>query len=161
EFDLEPALKRTKDLGLHYIELFQKHCPMNASKDAVDAILKLCKDYDVTPIAFGVEGFKNNLDENRKKFEFGKMLGIRTFSPDPDPDAFASLDKCCEEFKISIAIHPHGPVGGGKLHRWYSAEVILKAVKDHHPLIGSCLDTGHLIRSAQPPFNEKLVPEEQ
>src|SRR5262249_31265338 len=105
EFDLEPALKRTKDLGLHYIELFQKHCPMNASKDAVDAILKLCKDYDVTPIAFGVEGFKNNLDENRKKFEFGKMLGIRTFSADPDPDAFDSLDKCCEEFKISIAIH--------------------------------------------------------
>ena len=25
----------------------------------------------------------------------------------------------------------------------------MKAVKDHHPLIGTCLDTGHLIRMAQ------------
>jgi sugar phosphate isomerase/epimerase len=37
----------------------------------------------------------------------------------------------------------------------------MAAVKDHHKLIGACLDTGHLIRSAQEPFNEKLVPEEQ
>jgi sugar phosphate isomerase/epimerase len=29
-------------------------------------------------------------------------------------------------------------------------------VKDHHALIGSCLDTGHLIRSAQ--LGEKLDP---
>src|SRR5262249_26560276 len=53
---------------------------------------------------------------------------------------------------------PHGPAGKG-LHRWYSAEVIMKAVKDHHKLIGSCLDTGHLIRAAQ--LGEKLDPAEQ
>src|SRR5262249_6171236 len=95
-----------------------------------------------------------------KLFEFGKALGIHTFSADPEPDSFDSLDKMCEEYKIAIAIHPHGPQGK-KLHRWYSAEVILEAVKDHNPLIGTCIDTGHLIRSAQPPFNKMLVPEEQ
>jgi sugar phosphate isomerase/epimerase len=66
----------------------------------------------------------------------------------------------CEEYKIAIAIHPHGPQGK-TLHRWYSAQKIMKAVKDHNPLIGSCLDTGHLIHSAIPPFNEKLDPAEQ
>ncbi|MFM7152102.1 MAG: sugar phosphate isomerase/epimerase family protein, partial [Gemmataceae bacterium] len=55
-------------------------------------------------------------------------------------------------------IHPHGPVGKG-LHQWYSAEVILEAVKDHHPLIGSCLDTGHLIRASQ--LGKKLDPAAQ
>ena len=40
-----------------------------------------------------------------------------------------------------------------------SAEVILKAVKDHHELIGTCLDTGHLIRMAQ--LGEKLDPAQQ
>src|SRR5262249_1386885 len=73
--------------------------------------------------------------------------GVQMFSADPTPNSFDSLDKLCEEYKIAIGIHPHGPSGGG-LHRWYSAEIILKAVKDHHPLIGSCLDTGHLIRAA-------------
>jgi sugar phosphate isomerase/epimerase len=35
----------------------------------------------------------------------------------------------------------------------------MKAVKDHHELIGTCLDTGHLIRSAQ--LGQKLDPVEQ
>ncbi len=155
EFDLEPALKRMKDLDLHYAELFQKHAPLNSSPDQIAAISKLCKEYEVTPLAWGVQHFTKKTDENRKYFEFGKALGIKMFSADPDPDSFDSLDKLCEEYKIAIGIHPHGPQGP-RLHRWYSAEIILKAVKDHNPLIGSCLDTGHLIRAAQ--LGKKLDP---
>lgn len=159
EFDLEPALKRMKDLDLHYVELFQKHAPLNSSPAQIAALVKLCKEYDVTPLAWGVQHFSKNADANRKSFEFGKALGIKMFSADPDPDSFDSLDKLCEEYKIAVGIHPHGPQGNKKEHRWYSAQVILKAVKDHHPLIGSCLDTGHLIRAAQ--LGDKLDPAEQ
>jgi inosose dehydratase len=158
EFDLEPALKRMKDLDLHYVELFQKHAPLNSSPAQIAALLKLCKEYEVTPLAWGVQGFTKDIEQNRKIFEFGKALGIKMFSADPDPDSFDNLDKLCEEYKIAIGIHPHGPAGR-TLHRWYSAEVILKAVKDHHPLIGSCLDTGHLIRAAQ--LGKKLDPAEE
>src|SRR5439155_10754249 len=112
----------------------------------------------VTPVGFGVSGFSKNHDANKKLFDLGKALGLKYLSADPSPDAFDSLDRLCEEYKIAIAIHPHGPSGKG-LHRWYSAEVILKAVKDHHKLIGACLDTGHLIRAAQ--LGEKLDPAEQ
>jgi sugar phosphate isomerase/epimerase len=159
-FDTEQALKRTKDLGLHFIEFYQKHAPANATPDQIRALLKLCAEYDIKPIAFGVQRFTKNHDENKKLFEFGKALGVQAFSADPDPDSFDSLDKLCAAYQIAIAIHPHGPAGKN-LHRWYSAQVIMKAVKDHHPLIGACLDTGHLIRAAQPPFNEKLDPAEQ
>lgn len=158
EFDLEPALKRMKDLDLHYVELFQKHAPINSSPAQISALLKLCKEYDVKPLAWGVQHFSKNTDANRKSFEFGKALGIKMFSADPDPDSFDSLDKLCDEYKIAIGIHPHGPQGK-KEHRWYSAQRILEAVKDHHPLIGSCLDTGHLIRAAQ--LGDKLDPAEQ
>jgi sugar phosphate isomerase/epimerase len=159
EFDLEQCLKRTQDLGLHYVEFFQKHAPFNSNPDQIKAILKLCKDYGVTPVAYGVQGFSKNHDENKKAFELGKALGIKYLSADPTPDAFDSLDKLCDEYKIAIAIHPHGPWGKKQLHRWYSAEVILKAVKDHHELIGTCLDTGHLIRAAI--LGEKLDPAQQ
>jgi sugar phosphate isomerase/epimerase len=158
-FDLEPCLKRIKDQGLHYVEFYQKHAPLNSSPDQIKAILKLCKEYDVTPRTYGVQGFTKDHDANKKVFDFGKALGIKVFSADPAPDSFDSLDKLCDEYKIAIGIHPHGPSGGGKLHRWYSAEVIMKAVKDHHKLIGSCLDTGHLIRAAQ--LGAKLDPAEQ
>jgi len=164
-FELEQALKRTKELGLKSAEFYSKHIPPNSSEDALKAILKLCKEYDVTPMGFGVSGFNDNHDANKKLFEFGKALGIKYLSADPAPDktgsfdkTFESLDKLCEEFKIAIAIHPHGPSGKGR-HRWWSAEIILKAVKDHHKLIGTCLDTGHLIRMDQ--LGEKLDPAEQ
>jgi sugar phosphate isomerase/epimerase len=160
-FKLEQALKRTKELGLHYIEFFQAHVPIDSTEKQIKAVLKLCKDYDVTPVAYGVQHFSKDHEKNKKYFEFGKALGIAAFSASPDPDSFDSLDKLTDEYKINIAIHPHGPVGRNRLDKWYSAEVILKAVKDHGKRIGTCLDTGHLIRCAMPPFNKKLDPAKQ
>jgi len=164
EFDLEQCLKRTQDLGLHYIELFQglprkPHARSDSTPEQIEALVKICNDYRVTPVAYGVERFTKDHDKNKKLFEFGKALGLKYLSADPEPDAFDSLDKLCDEFKIAIAIHPHGPWGKKQLHRWYSAEVILKAIKDHHELIGTCLDTGHLIRAAI--LGEKLDPAQQ
>ena len=160
-FNVEQGLKRIKDLGLHYVEFYpgQKgQLNVNSTPEQIQAMLKLCKDYDITPVCWGVESFSKDHDANKKKFELAKALGLKMFSADPTPDSFDSLDKLCDSYKIAIGIHPHGPAGKG-LHRWYSAEVIMKAVKDHNALIGSCLDTGHLIRAAQ--LGKNLDPAEE
>jgi sugar phosphate isomerase/epimerase len=158
KFNLEGALKRMKELGLKYGEFYQGHCPMTDDSKKIDAFLKTCKEYDVTPLAWGVQGFTKDHNANKKIFEFGKALGLKMFSADPSPDSFDSLDKLCADYKIAIGIHPHGPAGKN-LHRWYSAEVIMKAVKSHHELIGACLDTGHLIRAEQ--LGKKLDPAQE
>ncbi len=157
-FDLEPALKRMKELGLKNAEFYSKHIPPDSSAEKLKGILDLCKEYEVTPVGFGVSGFGKDHDKNKKLFEFGKAVGLKYLSASPSMDAFDSLDKLCEEYKIAIAIHPHGPSGKGR-DQWWSAEIIMKAVKDHNKLIGSCLDTGHLLRMAQ--LGEKLDPAEQ
>jgi inosose dehydratase len=157
-FNTEQSLKRIKDLGLHSVELYQKHAPLEASAEQNKALLKLCKEYEITPVCWGVQSFSKDHDKNKKIFEFAKALSLKSISADPDPDSFDSLDKLCDEYKIAIAIHPHGPQGD-HMHRWYSADVIMAAVKDHNALIGSCLDTGHLIRSAQ--LGKKLDPAEE
>ncbi len=149
EFNLEQTLKKFKDLGITNAEFYRGHIPTNSTPEQVKTVLKLCNEYGVKPVAFGVERFTKNTDDNKKLFDFGASLGIKHFSADPDPDSFDSLDKLVAEYKISIAIHPHGPVGKGNRHRWWSAENILEAIKDHHELIGTCLDTAHLIRMAQ------------
>jgi sugar phosphate isomerase/epimerase len=160
QFKLDRALQMTRELGLRYIEFYNRHVPLNSTPEQINAVLRLCRDNQITPIAFGVEGFTKDHDANRRKFEFARALGVRYLSADPTPDSFDSLDRLVADFNIGIAIHPHGPVGM-QLHRWYSAEVIMKAVRDRHRLIGSCLDTGHLIRAAQAPFNERLdVPQQ-
>jgi sugar phosphate isomerase/epimerase len=157
-FNTEQALTRIKGLGLHYVELYQKHAPLESTPEQITALQKLCKEYDVTPVCWGVQSFSKDHDRNKKSFDFARALGLKALSADPDPDSFDSLDKLCDEYKIAIAIHPHGPQGD-RLHRWYCAEVIMAAVKDHNPLIGSCLDTGHLIRAAQ--LGKMLDPAEE
>jgi sugar phosphate isomerase/epimerase len=159
KFKLEQALKQMKALGLRYGEFYQEHCPLTAKPEGIKAFLKLCKEYDVTPLAWGVQHFSKDHKANEKIFEFAKALDLKMLSASPDEDSFDSLDKLCDKYKIAIGIHPHGPVGGGKLDKWFSAEVIMKAVKDHNKLIGSCLDTGHLIRAAN--LGKKLDPAEQ
>ncbi len=158
KFKLEQAVKKIADCGLKYVEFYNGHVPLNSSPEQIKSVLSLCKDNGITPVAFGVEGFSKNHDANKKKFEFAAALGIKSLSADPSMDSFDSLDKLCDEYKIAIAIHPHGPSGKGR-HQWWSAEVIMKAVKDHHKLIGTCLDTGHLIRMAQ--LGEMLDPAQQ
>jgi inosose dehydratase len=148
KFTLERALKAMQGLGVKYGEFFRGHIPTDTAGDKMKAVKKMLGDYGVAPVAFGVEQFTKEHDHNKRLFEFGAALGVKTLTADPNPGSFDSLDKLCEEYKISIAIHPHGPVGK-EMHRWKSAEYILSVVKDHHELIGTCLDTGHIIRSAQ------------
>ncbi|MCI0684490.1 MAG: sugar phosphate isomerase/epimerase [Gemmataceae bacterium] len=155
---LPDVLARIQELGLHFVEFYRDHIPLDSSDADINAARALCFRHGITPIAFGVEGFTKDHQANRRKFEFARKLGVRFLSADPSPDSFDSLDRLVAEFGIGIAIHPHGPAGNRMLHRWYSAEVIMKAVESHHRLIGTCLDTGHLIRCAQDPFNRKLDP---
>lgn len=157
---LEKALEQIQKLGIRHVELYRGHLPTTATAAQIKAARNLMEKYQVSPVAFGVERFTKDHEANRRLFTFARDLGVRFLSADPDPDSFDSLDKLVAEFNIGIAIHPHGPAGK-QLHRWYSAETIMDAVRNRHRLIGSCLDTGHLIRSAQDPFNRKLDPAQQ
>jgi inosose dehydratase len=53
-FDLEQALKRIQDAGLKYVEFFRKHAPIESTPAQLQAVKKLCGEYGITPIAFGV-----------------------------------------------------------------------------------------------------------
>ena len=159
-FPLADALEEIQKLGIRNVELFPGHAPLDSTDQQAAEILKLARDHDVTPRAFGVVKFTKDHGKNRQAFEHAKRLGIESLSADPEPDAFDSLDRLVEEYGISIAIHPHGPVGDG-LHLWHRAEIIMDAIREHHELIGTCLDTGHLIRCGLDPHNVFLDPVQQ
>ena len=130
------------DLKLKSVEIYPGH---HAGQSPQQVKQKLDKA-GLKCVAYGVVPFTKNADANRRYFEIGKALGIKSLSCDPDRDAFDTLDKQVEEYGIAAAIHPHGP--GAK---WVEIKQIHDAVKDHHKLIGLCNDTGHLIRANQDP----------
>lgn len=134
-------------LGLHYVELYMTHLFPNSPPPILDEAKKKLAAADVKAISFGVVGFTNDHDANRKLFEFAKTMGMTNISADPNPDSFDSLDKLVNEYKITVAIHDHGPG-----HRYGKISQIWDAVKDHNPKIGLCNDSGHFIRAGQDPL---------
>jgi sugar phosphate isomerase/epimerase len=145
--DLAKALEATRGLGLHYWESYTAHVPMNNPAALEDAKRELAAA-GVTLAAYGVIPLGRDDAADRRLFEFAKGLGLEYVSADPDPKGFDSIDKLIEEFGVAVGIHNHGPG-----HRYAKIETISKAIKDHHPKFGCCIDTGHFLRSREDPVD--------
>jgi inosose dehydratase len=146
--DRAKALAASKELGIRYWESYVAHVPMNVGPEAIEAIKHEIEAAGVSVIAYGVVPFGKDADANRRTFEFAKRLGISYLSADPDPACFDDLDKLVEKYDIAIGIHNHGPG-----HRYAKIETIAAAIKDHHPKIGCCVDTGHFLLSRIDPVD--------
>ncbi len=146
--DRRKALDATKELGIHFWEAFPAHVPMPAGGEVSEDLKRELSKADVTLAGYGVVHFGKDTAANRRLFEFAKSLGLEYLSADPDPASFDELDKLVETFGIAIGIHNHGPG-----NRYAKIDTIAKAIKDHHPKIGCCIDTGHFLRSRQDPVD--------
>jgi inosose dehydratase len=146
--DMSKALDATKDLGIHYWEAFPDHVPMPAGGEVSPDLKAQLQKAGVTLAGYGVVHFGKDSAANRRLFEFAKSLGLEYITADPDPEAFDDLDKLVESFGIAVGIHNHGPE-----NRYAKIETIQKAIKDHHPKIGCCIDTGHFLRSREDPVD--------
>jgi len=147
KFDTVGAIDGIKKLGLSNIEFCSVHFPCDANDPGIGKVQALIKEAGVNVLCYGVESFTADEAANRAKFEFAKAMGIGILTADPLPESFDSLDKLTEEYKIKIAIHNHGPND----KRYGYVQMVLDAIKDHSPMIGACVDTGHTIRSGEKP----------
>lgn len=145
-FDLQQCLRQIQELGLHFVEFYSKHMPLEINAEQLAATRKLLATAGVQVNAHGVSDFSKDHEANRKIFEFAKFVGVKNLTANPAKDSFDSLDKLCAEYNVRICIHNHGP---GALYDKISD--VASIVKDRHPNIGACIDTGHFIRSAEDP----------
>jgi sugar phosphate isomerase/epimerase len=145
-FDFAQTVRHLQGLGLHFVELYSKHLPVTATTKDIASVRSVLKRAEIQLSAHGVNGFSKNHEANRKIFEFAKRAGLKNITANPQLDSFDSLDKLVAEYNIRICIHNHGP---GAIYD--SIQSVVDAVKDHHALIGACVDTGHFIRSKEDP----------
>jgi len=144
DYDTAAALEHTVKFGLKYWESFAKHFPIATLPKTTEGYKKQLSDAGVQMLAFGVVGFDTNETKAREIFDFAKAMGLQSISADPkqEKETFDLLDKLVAEYDIAIGIHNHGPFA-----RYNKADDVLKWVKDRHPKIGACVDTGHYLRS--------------
>jgi inosose dehydratase len=146
EFDLAGSLACLRELGLRHMEFCGVHFPPDAGHPALPGVKEALDGAEVLVPCYGVEAFTGDADADRGKFMFARELGIKVLTADPEPESLDILDRLCGEFRIKIGIHNHGPGA-----RYDKVQDTLKAVRNRHPFIGACVDTGHAIRSGEAP----------
>ena len=149
KYALPGALRHLQGMGVRYVEFSaSSHLPATASDDQIATARQLAASAGLTITAQGVNRFFNDHAANKRVFEFARKLGIHTITANPQPDAetFDSLDKLVAEYDIRIAIHNHGP---GALYD--KLDSVLKAIRNHDPRIGACVDCGHFLASGEDP----------
>ena len=146
--DPKVALEHTKALGLKYWESFPAHVPMSSVPKTIADQKEMLKAAGVEMLGYGVLGFDANESNARQAFEFAKAIGIVSLSANPKKEkaTFDLLDKLVEEYDVAIAIHNHGPNA-----LYDKIADVEQMVKDRHPKIGACVDTGHYLRSDEDP----------
>jgi sugar phosphate isomerase/epimerase len=104
-------------------------------------------EYGLYLSAYGVVDMPNDEVKCRQVFDFAKDMGIAVIVAEPPAAAMALVDRLCNEYQISVAIHNHPEPS----HYW-NPDTVVAAVKGCSKYIGSCADLGHWPRSGVGPL---------
>ncbi len=149
-FTFLQSLDKIDSCNLKYVECFpgqvigegiEGTMDYNMNATTQKEILKKLSDKGMTLVAYGVIT-PDSESEWRKLFDFGKAMGIQTFTSEPKEKDLVLLSGLCDEYKINVAIHNH-PY---PKHYW-NPDTVLAAIKGQSNRIGACADIGHWVRS--------------
>ena len=76
-------------------------------------------------------------DKFRKVFDWAKEMDVQYIAAEPPFDAYETLDKLCQEYRIKVAIHNHATP---------TPDVLAEHLRGRKPVDGACCDTGHWVR---------------
>lgn len=124
---------------IKYVQLYPAHLnfPKGTKEEWLEKKAALEKA-GLVLYTFGVAGTSTNKEENRKLFEFAKLMGLKMIIVEPrDPAAWDSLEELVKEFDIRLAIHNHGT---GTVYG--DPATVQKVLAARDARIGVCLDVG-------------------
>jgi len=155
-FSFFEAIDKAKEAGIKYIEAYpgqrlskEDGAPFdhNVPISVLARVKKKLESAGVQLMNYGVVGLGKNEEENRKVFDFAKVMGIETIVSEPEPGSFELVDRLANEYGINVAIHNHP-----RPSRYWSPDIVLEAIEGCSKRIGSCADTGHWMRSGINPL---------
>jgi sugar phosphate isomerase/epimerase len=160
KFSIFECIDKTAALGLKYMSLSgsvnlgdtnglggtNSVTTVNLSDKDAQRIQQAVAAKGIKLVNIGVVQLPPDEAKSRKVFEFAKKMGIDTLVAEPEPAALDTVEKLCKEYNIKVAIHDHP-----KPSRYWNPDTVLEAVKGRTPLMGSCADTGHWLRSGLDP----------
>ena len=125
----------------HHITQLQfigAHFDPRASKEETLRKKAILDAKGLTCYTFGVNGTSMNKEENRKLFEFAKLIGAKLIVVEPKNMAeWDNLEELVKEYDIKLAIHNHGTGSA-----YGNPETVKGVLAKRDKRIGVCLDVG-------------------
>lgn len=153
-FTFFEAVDKIDSCGLHYVEGFPGQVIGGGIEGKLDyrmdaatrgEIRRKLEEKGVKLVAYGVVNAESDADW-RQLFEFGKAMGIETFTSEPSKNDIPLLSKLSEEYQINVAIHNHP-----RPRNYWNPDSVLAAIEGQGDRIGACADIGHWVRSGLDP----------
>jgi len=120
------------------LQLISKHIDPKGTKEETLRKKAILDARGLTCYTFGVNGTSLDKEDNRKSFEFAKLMGIKIIIVEPKNMAeWDNLEQLVKEYDIKLAIHNHGT---GSVYGDPATVQKILAVRDAR--IGVCLDVG-------------------
>src|SRR3954469_10378313 len=147
-FKALPAFfEQLKSTGVSATEVCRIHADFGDASHFADTIGQF-KNAGVQIVAIGVEKLTGNEKEDRPRFEFCKLAGIKnmsiTFAPEAMFDALRDIEKLADEYDLKLGIHNHGG------YDWLGNPTILQYIfSKTSKRIGLHLDTAWAIDAKQ------------
>lgn len=120
------------------VQFIAAHIDPNGSKEETLRKKAVLDARGLKAYTFGVNKTSLDKEENRKLFEFARLMGIKVIIVEPkNPAEWDNLEALVKEYDIKLAIHNHGT---GTV---YGDPATVKAVLAKRDMrIGVCLDIG-------------------
>ncbi|MEO7598029.1 MAG: sugar phosphate isomerase/epimerase [Opitutus sp.] len=123
---------------IKYLQLIAKHIDPKGTKEEALRKKAVLDQHGLVCYTFGVNGTSMDKEDNRKLFEFAKLMGIGLIVVEPKTmGEWDNLEALVKEYDIKLAIHNHGT---GSVYGDPATVKSVLAARDAR--IGVCLDVG-------------------
>ena len=155
-FSVVESLDKTKELGLHYIEIYPGQKMGEGFGDAVfgydltpeqqNQLKELAKSKNIKIVSSGVWTPKR--DEWDKVFSFAKSMEMEFISAEPAREDWDVVENLAGKYEIKVATHNHPNEAS-----YWKPEILLEYIGQSNSLLGSSADVGHFKRMGIDPVS--------
>ncbi len=145
--NFEQVVEFAKKHGIRNLQMIGNHMDPKAPLEETRRKKAVLDAAGLRIYTFGVAGTSLDKEDNRKLFEFAKLLGIRVIVVEPnDYQIFDNLEELVKEYDIRIAVHNHG------IRSLYGNPAVVRALLKHRdPRMGVCMDAGWITSTGMDP----------
>ncbi|HVY69824.1 MAG TPA: TIM barrel protein, partial [Verrucomicrobiae bacterium] len=118
-----------------------------ASDETIEKLKAKLKQHNLIAVNFGVVAIPRDEAGARQVFEFGKKLGVRAITTEPQPDQIDLIEKLIKEYDMPVGIHNHPRHANDPAYKLWDPAYTFAMIKDRDKRFGAAGDIGHWTRS--------------